>query len=97
MQPCNGSHTMGSRYLGYRLVLYTPIICHPIRILGNDYPGMGIVVRLHEPAVRMETCILTYMVNRGACGNLTQQFFCMVIHRFNDIHGEHIIGPDSKC
>ena len=53
MQPCNSSHTMGSHYLGYELVLYTPIICHPVRILGNDYPGMGTrtVARLHKFAV----------------------------------------------
>ena len=52
MEPCNSSHTLGSRYLGYGLVLYTPIIlCHPVRILGNDYPGMGTVVRLHKSAV----------------------------------------------
>ena len=30
MQPCNSSHTTGSRYLGYGLVLYIPIICHPV-------------------------------------------------------------------
>ena len=41
----------GSRYLGYRLVLYTTIICQPVRILGNDYPGMGTVARLHKSAV----------------------------------------------
>ena len=29
MQPCNSSHTMGSRCLGYGLVLYTPIIPYP--------------------------------------------------------------------
>ena len=51
MQPCNSSHTMGIRYLGYGLVLYTPIICHPVRILGNDYPGMGTVARLYKSAV----------------------------------------------
>ena len=51
MQPCNSSHTMGSRFLGYELVLYTPIICHPVCILGNNYPGMGTVARLHKSAV----------------------------------------------
>ena len=51
MQPCNSSHTMGSHYLGYGLVLYTPIICHPVRILGNDYPGMGTVAKLHKSTV----------------------------------------------
>ena len=40
-----------SRYLGYGLVLYTPSICHPVRILGNDYPGMETVARLHKSAV----------------------------------------------
>ena len=49
MQPCNSS--MVSRYLGYGLVLYKPIICHPVRILGNDYPGMGTVARLHKSSV----------------------------------------------
>ena len=43
MQPCNSFHTTGSRFLGYRLVLYTTIICQPVHILGNDYPGMGTV------------------------------------------------------
>ena len=42
---------MGSCYLGYELVLYSPIIYHPVRILGNDYPGMGTVARLHKSAV----------------------------------------------
>ena len=51
MQPCNSSHTMGSRYQGYGLVLYTTIICHPVRILGNNYHGMGTVARLHKSAV----------------------------------------------
>ena len=46
MQPSNSSHTMGSCYLEYGLVLYSPIIYHPVRILGNDYPGMGTVARL---------------------------------------------------
>ena len=40
--------TMGSCYLGYGLVLYTPITCRPVRILGNDYPGLGTVARLHN-------------------------------------------------
>ena len=43
--------TMGSCYLGYGLVLYTPIIYYPVCILGNDYPGMGTVARLHKSAV----------------------------------------------
>ena len=51
LQPCNSSHTMGSHYLGYGLVLYTPIMCHPVHILGNDYPGMGTVARLHKSAI----------------------------------------------
>ena len=51
MQSCNSSHTMGNRCLGYGLVLYTPTICHPVRILGNDYPGMRTVARLHKSAV----------------------------------------------
>ena len=51
LQPCNSSHTMGSHYLGYGLVLYTPIMCHPVHILGNDFPGMGTVARLHKSAI----------------------------------------------
>ena len=57
MQPCNSSRTMGSRYLGYGLVLYTPIICHPVRILGNDHPGMGTVARLHKSTLYMDVCM----------------------------------------
>ena len=51
MQPCNSSHTMDSCYLGYGLVLYSPIIYYPVRILGNDYPGMGTVARSHKSSV----------------------------------------------
>ena len=58
MQPCNSSHTMGSRYLRYGLVLYTAIICHPVPILGNDYPGIGTVARLHKSAVSADSHIL---------------------------------------
>ena len=46
MQPCNSSHTMVSHYQGDGLVL-----CHPVSILGNDYPGMGTAVRLHKSTV----------------------------------------------
>ena len=74
MQPCNSSATMGSRYLGYRLVLYTPSICHPVCILGNDYPGMGTVARLHKFTVYgcMHTawwyiCTWEHVAGMGIC------------------------------
>ena len=63
MQLCNSSHTMGSRYLGYGLVLYTPTICHLVRILGNDYPGVGTVARLHKSHVHTSPTFV-----KGCCG-----------------------------
>ena len=74
MQLCNSSHTMGSRYVGYRLVLYTPIIYHPVCILGNDYPGMGTVARLHKsavhgcmPAAWWYICTWEHVAGMGIC------------------------------
>ena len=53
MQPCNSSHTMGSHYTVPRIRTGTVLFyySHPVHILGNDYPGMGTVARLHKSTV----------------------------------------------